>query len=135
MSQQHDCPFCDIAHNTTHQRMIAQNNYAFTICDGYPVTEGHSLFIPKRHIVSFFKTSEGEREYLMALLELAKGQLNGEFQPANFNIVINDGPPARQTVPHMRIHLIPPYEEEGKDPRDGVRRVVAEKVDYRSNQS
>jgi len=85
-----DCPFCDIAQVPKHPRIIAQNSYAFIIRDGYPVTPGHSLIIPKRHIASFFKTSDGERQCLLELLELAKGKLDSEFQPAGYNIGINE---------------------------------------------
>lgn len=141
MSEENDCPFCDIAQNSSHPRIIAHNSYAFVIRDGYPVTPGHSLIIPKRHIASFFKTSEGEKECLLELLELAKAKLDGEFHPASYNIGINDGAAAGQTVPHMHIHLIPrydddsPYGDKGKDPRGGVRWVVPEKADYWSEES
>ena len=144
MSQDNHCPFCDIAqappnpnpNPNPNPRIIAQNNDAFVIRDGYPVTPGHSLIIPKRHIGSFFETSESEKQCLLALLEQAKVQLDGEFQPAGYNIGINDGAAAGQTVPHLHIHLIPRYDqdsphgEEGIDPRGGVRWVVPDKADY-----
>lgn len=66
----------------------------------------------------------------MELLELAKGKVDGEFQPSSYNVGINDGAAVGQTVPHMYIHLIPRYEEEGKDSWGGIRWVVAEKADY-----
>jgi diadenosine tetraphosphate (Ap4A) HIT family hydrolase len=124
------CPFCDIAKELSHLRILSQNNSAFVIRDGYPVTAGHSLVIPKRHVGSFFDTSESEKQSLLAMLEQAKVQLEGEFQPASYNIGINDGAAAGQTVPHLHIHLIPRYEGDDKDPRGGVRWVVPEKADY-----
>ncbi|WP_341806257.1 HIT family protein [Pseudomaricurvus alcaniphilus] len=134
MSKCKPCPFCDIAQNPSHPRNVALNDYAFAIRDGYPITLGHSLIIPKRHIESFFATSEAEKQCLLELLEQAKAQLDVEFQPAGYNIGINDGLAAGQTIPHLHIHLIPRYQEEGKDPRGGVRWVIAEKADYWSRQ-
>ncbi|MFT7130060.1 MAG: diadenosine tetraphosphate (Ap4A) HIT family hydrolase [Gammaproteobacteria bacterium] len=130
MSQEAKCPFCDIVQEPADRRIIVQNSYAFLIRDDYPVSSGHSLIIPKRHIGSFFKASDGEKQCLLELLELAKTQLDGEFQPAAYNIGINDGPAAGQTIPHMHIHLIPRYEDNSCDPRGGVRWVVPEKADY-----
>lgn len=130
MNNNSRCPFCDIANELSHSRILSQNNDAFVIRDGYPVTAGHSLVIPKRHVGSFFETSESEKQSLLAMLEQAKVQLEGEFQPASYNIGINDGAAAGQTVPHLHIHLIPRYEVDDKDPRGGVRWVVPEKADY-----
>jgi diadenosine tetraphosphate (Ap4A) HIT family hydrolase len=128
------CPFCDIAQaespRSNHPRIIAENDYAFIIRDAYPVSSGHSLIIPKRHIGSYFKTSKGEKACIAELLELAKKQLDQEFQPDAYNIGINDGPAAGQTVAHCHLHVIPRYAVEGEDPRGGVRWVVADKADY-----
>ena len=139
MTSPHDCPFCAIAQSPTndpdHPRIIAQNDHAIMIRDGFPVSPGHSLIIPKRHVGSYFKTTNDEKSCLQALLEQAKTQLDLEFSPAAYNVGINDGPAAGQTVPHCHIHLIPRYDEAGKDPRGGVRWVVAEKADYWSERS
>jgi len=104
------------------------------IRDGYPITQGHTLIIPKRHVGSFFDISQQERQGLFELIDLAKADLDKEFKPASYNIGINDGEAAGQTVPHLHIHLIPRYHEAGKDPRGGVRWVVPEKADYWSEQ-
>ena len=130
MNQDDNCPFCDIAQEPDDRRIIVQNSYAFLIRDDHPVSSGHSLIIPKRHIGSFFKTSDGEKQCLLELLELAKAQLDSEFQPAAYNMGINDGPAAGQTIPHMHMHLIPRYEDNRRDPRGGIRWVVPEKADY-----
>lgn len=140
------CPFCDIANGDTGGRILGQNKSAFYIEDGYPVSPGHRLIIPKRHIGSFFETTAEEKQDLFALLDIAKtefakkgvGHLLREqkgsdsfFQePDGWNIGINDGPAAGQTVPHCHIHLIPRYEGDVKDPRGGVRWVVPEKAKY-----
>ena len=128
------CPFCEIAAEADHERIIAQNDLAFVIRDGYPVSQGHTLIIPKRHVGSFFEVTEQERQALLHLLDEAKVGVEIDYAPAGYNIGINDGPAAGQTVPHLHMHLIPRYEEEGKDPRGGVRWVVPEKADYWSRE-
>ena len=130
MSGNTSCPFCEIALDASHERLLHQNPFGFVIRDGFPVTEGHSLIIPRRHIASFFDLTEEERPALFALLDLAKAELDELYGPDGFNIGINDGPAAGQTVPHLHIHLIPRYAGEGGDPRGGVRWVVPGKADY-----
>jgi len=128
------CPFCDVASQTPRSRILTQNQHGFVIRDGFPVTEGHTLIIPKRHVGSFFDITDEERQSLLYLLDQAKRDIQTEFNPDDYNIGINDGPSAGQTVPHLHIHLIPRYVEEGVDPRGGVRWVVPEKADYWSDQ-
>lgn len=86
--------------------------------------------IPKRHIGSFFDTTVDERQALLALLEDAKLAAVTELHPSGFNIGINDGAAAGQTVPHLHIHLIPRYIGDMADPRGGVRWVIPDKADY-----
>jgi diadenosine tetraphosphate (Ap4A) HIT family hydrolase len=112
------------------QRILGENDHAFWIRDGYPVSPGHSLVIPKRHTGSFFDTSDVERQALLALLDAARAAAKAEFEVENFNIGINDGPAAGQTVPHLHIHLIPRYRGDQADPRGGVRWVIPERADY-----
>ena len=98
--------------------------------DAYPISLGHTLIIPRRHVGSFFEISAGERTYLLALLDKAKAVVEQEFKPDGFNIGINDGPAAGQTVPHLHIHLIPRYKGDSADPRGGVRWIIPEMADY-----
>lgn len=100
------------------------------IRDAFPVSPGHSLVIPKRHIGSYFETTEAERRDMQALLEAAKTGIESELLPQGFNIGINDGAAAGQTVPHLHMHLIPRYVGDVADPRGGVRWVIADKADY-----
>lgn len=100
------------------------------IRDGYPITQGHTLIIPKLHVGSFFDITQEERQGLFELIDLAKADLDKAFKPDSYNIGINDGEAAGQTIPHLHIHLIPRYNEEGKDPRGGIRWLVPEKADY-----
>jgi diadenosine tetraphosphate (Ap4A) HIT family hydrolase len=123
------CPFCAI----DASRLEGQNAHAFWIRDGFPVSAGHSLIIPKRHIASFFAATAQERDALFGLLDEAKTLIAAEHRPDGYNIGINDGAAAGQTVPHLHIHLIPRYAGDMADPRGGVRWVMPDKADYWSH--
>lgn len=120
------CPFCA----QPAERILLANPLAVAIRDAYPVSPGHTLIIPRRHVVSFFDTTEGERQSLLSLLDRARSALDTELNPAGYNIGINDGPAAGQTVPHLHVHLIPRYRGDTHDPRGGVRWIFPEKADY-----
>ena len=94
------------------------------------MSPGHTLLIPKRHIGSFFDLSELERSDLFTLLDCAKLVLDKEFQPQGYNIGINDGAAAEQTVQHLHVHLIPRFEGDLPDPRGGVRWVIPDRAKY-----
>jgi diadenosine tetraphosphate (Ap4A) HIT family hydrolase len=98
--------------------------------DAFPISPGHTLIIPKRHVGSFFELESDERAELLALLDEAKVVADEEFSPQGYNIGINDGTAAGQTVPHLHIHLIPRYQGDRPDPRGGVRWIIPEKADY-----
>lgn len=120
------CPFCELS----AERILFRNDAAIALRDAYPVTPGHTLVIPMRHVASFFDVTALERSEMLALLDQAKVQLQAELNPAGFNIGINDGAAAGQTVPHLHLHLIPRYEGDVLDPRGGVRWIIPEKADY-----
>ena len=120
------CPFCHLP----AERVIQQSEFAIVIRDGFPVSPGHSLIIPKRHVSSFFEITDLERNDLLSLLPEARADLDRQFRPAGYNIGMNDGPAAGQTVPHLHIHLIPRYEGDRDDPRGGVRWVLPDKAAY-----
>jgi diadenosine tetraphosphate (Ap4A) HIT family hydrolase len=90
---------------------------AFAIRDGYPVSPGHTLAIPYRHVGSFFDLSSQEHDALFEIIREQKRILDIEFSHHAFNIGINDGPAAGQTVPHLHVHLIPRYRGDVADPR------------------
>jgi diadenosine tetraphosphate (Ap4A) HIT family hydrolase len=121
-----DCPFCEIEPT----RIVAGNALAFAIRDGYPISSGHTLIIPRRHTRSFFEVSAEERAAMLGLLDAQKLALDREFGPAAYNIGVNDGAAAGQTVPHLHVHLIPRYAGDLQDPRGGVRWVLPEKARY-----
>ena len=120
------CPFCSLPAS----RVVEENRHGLLILDGYPVSPGHSLVIPKRHVSSFFELTQLERADLFSLLERARVRVAKQHRPDGYNIGINDGAAAGQTVPHLHIHLIPRYGGDQADPRGGVRWVIPEKADY-----
>ncbi len=84
----------------------------------------------KRHVVSFFDVTGDERKAMLALLDSAKPGLDAAFHPDGYNVGINDGEAAGQTMPHLHLHLIPRYAGDREDPRGGVRWVLPQKAKY-----
>ena len=120
------CPFCTLP----LERIIDSNDLALVIRDGYPVSPGHTLVIPKRHIGSWFEITSEEQNAMLDLLRKAKAVLEEEFKPDGYNIGINDGPTAGQTVPHLHMHLISRFKGDLEDPRGGVRWIIPGKAKY-----
>jgi diadenosine tetraphosphate (Ap4A) HIT family hydrolase len=122
-----DCVFCDIA----RERIIAENEYCVAFYDLYPVTEKHVLIIPKTHRLDYFDLSHSEREGVNELLITLKDMIISEDSTVTgFNIGINCGEDAGQTVFHCHIHLIPRRKGDMDNPRGGVRGVIPEKRLY-----
>ena len=121
-----ECPFCEL----NPARVMIGNRNAVAIRDAYPVSPGHTLIIPRRHMASFFDLAPEERVAMLALLDSAREQICADLAPGGFNIGINDGSAAGQTVPHLHIHLIPRFEGDVADPRGGVRWVVPQRAAY-----
>ena len=121
-----DCPFCTL----TNRRIVATNDLAAAIRDEFPVSPGHSLIVPKRHVGSFFNITDDERKAMLALLDASKAALDDEFHPDGYNVGINDGQAAGQTIPHLHMHLIPRYAGDKKDSRGGVRWIFPDKAKY-----
>ena len=120
------CPFCALP----AERILLLADEALVIRDAFPVSPGHTLVIPRRHIGSFFELTDAERACMVELLAKAKAELDLSFQPDGFNIGINDGAAAGQTVQHLHLHLIPRYLGDVPDPRGGVRWVMPGKAKY-----
>lgn len=120
------CLFCQLSTD----RIVHANDVGVAIRDGFPVSPGHTLVIPRRHVASFFELTDVERNGLFALVFEARTRLVSEFNPDGFNIGINDGTAAGQTVLHLHLHLIPRYTGDQPDPRGGVRWVIPEKAKY-----
>lgn len=121
------CLFCDV----DHKRVMFENEYAYVIRDGFPVTKGHSLIIPKRHIEDYFELSEKELLACDLLLRTARTEiLKNDSSVQGFNIGMNSGLVAGQTIFHCHIHLIPRREGDVMNPRGGVRHIIPGKGYY-----
>ena len=120
-----NCPFC-----SQTGEVVLVSGLCFARWDKYPVTEGHLLIIPKRHISDYFSATAKEKAALWALVDKAKTLLDERFKPDGYNVGINVGASAGQTVMHCHIHLIPRRRGDSINPRGGVRAVIAGKADY-----
>lgn len=105
MSDEQSCPFC----NLTPAQLVAEHQLAVVVRDAFPLTPGHCLVIPRRHVASFFDCTAEERAAMMELLDAAKVVLDREHRPAAYNLGLNNGRVAGQTVMHTHLHLIPLY--------------------------
>ncbi len=121
-----DCPFCDIRQAS----VVAKSRHAVAIEDQYPVSRGHTLVVPKIHAESLFGQNTDIQCDLWCLVARVRTELKSRFNPDGFNVGINDGRAAGQTVDHAHIHVIPRYNRDVRDPRGGVRWVVPEKAIY-----
>lgn len=126
MSDQPFCPFCAL----TEDRWRGSNAHAYWVRDIFPVSPGHSLIILRRHVASIFEATAEERLALFDLVDQARAAAEAEFHPDAWNIGINDGELAGQSVPHLHVHLMPRFAGDVADPRGGVRWVVPDRADY-----
>lgn len=120
------CPFCTIPNSD----VVGENSFYSVIRDRYPVSVGHSLIIPKRHLASLFELTTEEFNALHGVLHKTRQQLDIGYQPTGYNIGINVGEAAGQTVFHLHIHVIPRYTGDQADPRGGIRLIFPEKANY-----
>lgn len=119
-----DCPFC------YPKEVILSNNLAYAIYDRYPVSNGHMLIIPRRHVEDFWASTALERRALNDLLEDCKAYLDENLKPDGYNIGVNCGEAAGQSVFHLHVHLIPRYTGDIENPRGGVRGVIPSRRIY-----
>ena len=118
------CPFC------VDPSPVLENELALARHDKFPVSVGHLLIIPKRHVADFFHLTGEERLAVFALLDESRQMLKSMYDPDGFNVGINVGAAAGQTVWHAHVHLIPRYAGDMEDPRGGVRGVIPAKRRY-----
>jgi len=119
-----ECPFCRVP------EPILRNRFAFAAFDLNPVAPGHLLLVTMRHASSFFDTTPDDKNALLDLLEEAKAYLDKVFHPDGYNIGVNVGEAAGQTIGHVHVHLIPRYRGDAENPRGGVRGVIPQKQSY-----
>ena len=120
------CPFCVL----DPARILAEDELTVVYKDGFPVSPGHTVIIPRRHFPTLFEATQEERLALLAALDRAKLILDERHHPDGYNIGINQGPAGGQSVPHLHIHVIPRYLGDKEDPRGGVRWILPNKAKY-----
>ncbi len=118
------CPFC----TPDPTRIVARDQLTVVLRDAYPVTEGHSLVVPARHLASLFDLSPAEFHAVWQAVAMTRRALSDDPTVAGVNIGLNDGVAAGQTVPHAHVHVIPRRTGDVADPRGGVRWVVPERA-------
>jgi diadenosine tetraphosphate (Ap4A) HIT family hydrolase len=123
------CPFCDFIQNG---HPVAEQRTFVAKYDSYPVSSGHTLLIPKRHVETFFALTEDELKDCFDLLLTIRQMIEREFAPDGFNVGVNIGAAAGQTIAHLHIHVIPRYAGDVENPRGGVRGVIPRRADYPS---
>lgn len=121
-----NCPFCRLS----SEQHLGGNDAAFFVEDRFPVSPGHALVIPRRHVEGYFDVTPQERAALWELVEEVRARQERLYQPDGYNVGINVGTSAGQTVMHLHIHLIPRYQGDVADPRGGIRHVIADKAKY-----
>jgi len=127
MKTDNKCPFCTIAEE---REVICESTGALAIPDHYPVSPGHTLIIPRKHVSDYFELAESEQQELWNLVNRCKAILTEKYHPDGFNVGINVGPAAGQTIFHVHIHLIPRYKGDVENPKGGIRHTIPGKGYY-----
>ncbi len=121
------CVFCNIS----QFNILLRNEDAFAILDEHPVTDGHTLIIPVRHFSDFFEITDSERTAVFELLQMRRQMLlESDSAIDGFNVGVNIGAAAGQTIFHVHLHLIPRRRGDVENPRGGVRGVVPGMMNY-----
>jgi diadenosine tetraphosphate (Ap4A) HIT family hydrolase len=118
------CPFCD------HSHSFLESSLSVARFDNYPVSPGHTLVTTKRHVSSYFDATSDEVSDLWQLVGEVKQHLDLKHQPTSYNVGINIGLDAGQTVMHVHVHVIPRYKGDMEDPSGGVRGVIPNRQKY-----
>ena len=121
-----NCPFC----NVEATKILLENEVGIALRDAFPVTEGHTIVITKRHVTSLFDLDADEQAALWQLAAEIRARLVEEFHPAGFNVSVNDGRAAGQTVMHAHIHVIPRYVGDTAHAKGGIRQIIPKKAKY-----
>jgi diadenosine tetraphosphate (Ap4A) HIT family hydrolase len=119
-----NCPFCG------GSAIVVENELALAHYDSYPVSAGHCLVTPRRHIAEYFQATAAEKAAIWELVDELKPIIDREFSPDGYNIGVNVGAAAGQSIPHLHIHVIPRYLGDVENPQGGVRGVIPHKQKY-----
>ena len=110
--------------------MLSEDDFWIGIYDEYPVSEGHALLIPKRHVTTLSNLTHSEATALYYNIRYITELLMKKHNPNGFNIGVNQGEAAGQSIDHLHVHIIPRYTGDVENPRGGVRGVIPEKQNY-----
>jgi len=124
---ENNCPFCHIADS---DRVIMESTLSLAFFDGFPVSKGHTLIIPRRHVSSYFDLSQEEKKDIWEMVDKVKESLQTQYHPDGYNVGINVGQAAGQSVFHVHVHVIPRYFGDVENPKGGVRGVIPDKQKY-----
>lgn len=122
-----DCPFCNLSENI---KLITETATTVAFLDSFPVNQGHTLIVPKRHIANYFELTVHEQRALFLVINHCKKIIEKQYHPDGFNVGVNVGEAAGQSISHVHIHLIPRYKGDVENPRGGVRGVIPSKQNY-----
>jgi diadenosine tetraphosphate (Ap4A) HIT family hydrolase len=123
------CPFCYLE---SGRKIISESSLAFAIYDKFPVSPGHVLVIPNRHCSDYFELPFKEQLECLKLLNKVKAYIQDLYKPDGYNVGINIGKCAGQTIAHVHLHIIPRYFGDNSEPEGGVRAVIPDKKNYKS---
>lgn len=122
-----NCPFCK-AEST--REIIASSLLSIAFFDGFPVSPGHALIIPRRHVASLFDLTKEEKQDMINLAESVRIIIDEKYHPDGYNLGVNVGEAAGQSIFHVHMHVIPRYKGDVPKPRGGVRGVIPDKQNY-----
>jgi diadenosine tetraphosphate (Ap4A) HIT family hydrolase len=122
-----NCPFCHLSENV---KVICDSDDCIAFYDRFPVSKGHVLIVPKRHVANYFDLTKSEIASMQQMLIRVKKILDSKFKPDGYNIGVNVNEAAGQSVLHVHMHLIPRYKGDVENPRGGVRGVIPQKQNY-----
>jgi len=120
------CPFC----SKTEADMLFHSGLVFAVYDENPVSPGHVLICTRRHTASFFDATGEEKSEILAAVDAVRDLLDREYRPDGYNIGVNCGEAAGQSIGHLHVHVIPRYKGDMERPKGGVRGVIPEKQGY-----
>jgi diadenosine tetraphosphate (Ap4A) HIT family hydrolase len=127
MADEPACPFCA---RLARGEVEAGNELAAAFGEGFPVSPGHTLVVPRRHVADWFDLSDEEQAAVWRLVAQVKRRADDLHAPAGYNAGVNVGAAGGQTVWHAHVHLIPRYAGDVEDPRGGVRWVIRARAPY-----
>jgi len=120
------CAFC----RADRARLAWSSPAAIALWDMYPVSLGHALVLPRRHVASWSELTDDEKASMMTGVDAMRALIDERYRPDAYNVGFNDGEAAGQTIMHFHVHVIPRYQGDLIDPRGGVRWVLPDKAAY-----